>query len=52
VRLARADIEQYGPTRLSLMPADSFSRLTLGQFLDLLAFLRSQEQQDTLRVRK
>ena len=49
LRLAKDDIESIGPSRLSLMPDNAVAQLTLDQFIDLLAFLKSRKEQEGLR---
>lgn len=49
VRVAKDDVESLGPTKLSLMPDDTVARLGYDQFLDLLAFLKSKAEQESLR---
>jgi len=41
VRLARADIEDVQPSRVSVMPAGLDQQLTAGELADLLAFLKA-----------
>ncbi|MBX9579470.1 MAG: HEAT repeat domain-containing protein [Gemmataceae bacterium] len=49
VRLAKEDIEGISPTKLSLMPDNTVAPLGYDQFLDLLAFLKSKTEQESLR---
>ncbi|HEY3787440.1 MAG TPA: PVC-type heme-binding CxxCH protein [Urbifossiella sp.] len=49
VRFAKADIETIVPSKLSLMPDNVVSQLSYDQFIDLLAFLKSRAQQESLR---
>jgi quinoprotein glucose dehydrogenase len=48
-RLAKDDIEDITPSKLSLMPDNVVSQLSYDQFIDLLAFLKSRGQQESLR---
>jgi putative membrane-bound dehydrogenase-like protein len=41
IRIPRADIEDVQPSRISIMPAGLDQQLTLGEFADLLAFLKA-----------
>jgi putative heme-binding domain-containing protein len=41
VRIARADIEEVQPSRVSVMPAGLDQQLTPGDLADLLAFLKA-----------
>lgn len=49
VRVAKEDAEAVAPTRLSLMPDNTVAQLGYDQFLDLLAFLKSKSEQESLR---
>jgi quinoprotein glucose dehydrogenase len=49
IRIAAADIEELAPTRTSLMPDNVVTQLTLEQFLDLVAFLKSRPAQESVR---
>lgn len=49
VRLAKSDIEEVTPSRLSLMPDNTVAPLTFDQFIDLLAFLKNRPEQELLR---
>ena len=49
VRLLKDDIEQITATKTSLMPDDAAARLTYDQFIDVLAFLKSKKEQESLR---
>ncbi len=49
IRLPLADIEAFTTSGQSLMPSDAVSRLSFDQLLDLLAFLKSKDQQEGLR---
>jgi putative heme-binding domain-containing protein len=48
-RVAREDIESLTPSKLSLMPDNVVSQISYDQFIDLLAFLKSQKEQESLR---
>ena len=50
-RVVRTDIDELRPAPISLMPDDAVSQLNLGQFLDLLAFLKDRGVQESLRGR-
>jgi quinoprotein glucose dehydrogenase len=49
VRVAKTDIEEFTPTKESLMPDNVISQLTFDQFIDLVAFLRDRPAQESLR---
>ncbi len=49
VRLAREDIDKLEGIKTSLMPGDVVSQLSYEQFIDLVAFLKSRQQQESLR---
>ena len=49
VRLKRDDLDVLKPSKLSLMPDNVVSQLTYDQFIDLLAFLKSRAEQESLR---
>src|SRR5262249_22460055 len=49
LRFARTDIDQIAPSKVSLMPDNVVSQLTYDQFIDLLAFLKSRTEQESLR---
>ena len=49
VVIAKDDIDELSPSKVSLMPDDTIARLSFDQFIDLLAFLRSQREQESLR---
>lgn len=49
IRVAKDDIEELTPSKLSIMPEDAVAQLTFDQFIDLLAFLKSRPQQESLR---
>jgi putative heme-binding domain-containing protein len=44
VRLARSDIEDQQPSKVSIMPAGLDKQLSEQELADLLAFLRSRKQ--------
>jgi putative heme-binding domain-containing protein len=49
VRILKADLEEFTATPLSLMPDNAVSQLSYEQFIDLLAFLKSRKEQESLR---
>ncbi|MDW8244552.1 MAG: HEAT repeat domain-containing protein, partial [Thermogemmata sp.] len=49
VRIPRDQIESLTPLKVSLMPDNAVTLLTFDQFIDLLAFLKSRQEQETLR---
>jgi quinoprotein glucose dehydrogenase len=49
VRIARKDLDVLKSSNQSLMPDNVVSQLSYAQFLDLLAFLKSQKEQESLR---
>lgn len=49
VRIKRDDVDTLVPSKVSLMPDDVISQLTYEQFLDLVAFLKSRDAQESLR---
>ncbi|AMV28344.1 HEAT repeat protein [Gemmata sp. SH-PL17] len=48
-RIAKDEIEALTPSKLSLMPDNVVSQITFEQFIDLLAFLKSKAEQESLR---
>ncbi|QJW93691.1 PVC-type heme-binding CxxCH protein [Frigoriglobus tundricola] len=48
-RVARDEVEALTPSKLSLMPDNVASQLSYDQFIDLLAFLKSKKEQESLR---
>ncbi|HEV3436447.1 MAG TPA: PVC-type heme-binding CxxCH protein [Gemmata sp.] len=48
-RVAKEDIDSLSPTKLSLMPDNAVAQITYEQFIDLLAFLKSRKEQESLR---
>jgi putative membrane-bound dehydrogenase-like protein len=51
VRVARDDVDELVPSKVSLMPDDAVAQISYDQFVDLLAFLRSRPEQESLRTR-
>lgn len=49
IRLAKEDIDTITMSKLSLMPDNSVAQLNYNQFIDLLAFLKSRREQESLR---
>src|SRR5262249_4684475 len=49
VTIARKDLDELKPSPVSLMPDNVVSQLGYEQFIDLLAFLKSQKEQESLR---
>jgi putative membrane-bound dehydrogenase-like protein len=49
VRIAMKDVEELIPLKTSLMPDNAISQLTYEQFIDLMAFLKDQATQESLR---
>ncbi|QEL16306.1 PVC-type heme-binding CxxCH protein [Limnoglobus roseus] len=49
VRVKREDVDKLAPSKSSLMPDDAVSQLTYEEFIDLLAFLKSRDAQESLR---
>ncbi|MCI0703861.1 MAG: HEAT repeat domain-containing protein [Planctomycetia bacterium] len=48
-RIPKDEVDSLVPSKLSLMPDNVVSQLTYDQFIDLLAFLKSKKQQESLR---
>ncbi len=48
-RIDKEDVESLTPSKLSLMPDNVVSQISYAQFIDLLAFLKSRQQQESLR---
>ena len=46
VRLAKTDVASLTPSKVSLMPDNVVSQISYEQFIDLLAFLKSQKEQE------
>ena len=49
MRVAREDIEELIAQKTSLMPDNVVSQLSFDQFIDLVAFLKSRDEQESLR---
>jgi putative membrane-bound dehydrogenase-like protein len=49
VRIAKTDLDELTPSKLSLMPDNAVAQLSFDQFIDLLAFLKSRSAQESLR---
>ncbi|HVK17490.1 MAG TPA: PVC-type heme-binding CxxCH protein [Fimbriiglobus sp.] len=49
VRIAKEDLDELNPSKLSLMPDNAIAQLSFDQFIDLLAFLKSRSAQESLR---
>ncbi|MBA4067580.1 MAG: hypothetical protein C0501_28520 [Isosphaera sp.] len=49
VRVAKDEVASLTPTKVSLMPDNSVAQLRHDQFIDLLAFLKSRTEQESLR---
>jgi quinoprotein glucose dehydrogenase len=49
IRVAKDNIESLNPSKVSLMPDNAVAQITYDQFIDLLAFLKSQKEQESLR---
>jgi quinoprotein glucose dehydrogenase len=49
IRVAKEDIDSLNPSKVSLMPDNVVAQITYEQFIDLLAFLKSQKEQESLR---
>ena len=49
VRIDKKDLDEVTPSKLSLMPDNAISQLSYDQFIDLLAFLKSKKEQESLR---
>jgi len=49
VRIARDDIDELTPSKVSLMPDNAVAQLSFDQFIDLVAFLKNREVQQSLR---
>ena len=48
-RIEKDNIESLSPTKLSLMPDNVVAQINYDQFIDLLAFLKSKTEQESLR---
>ncbi|MEO2088241.1 MAG: PVC-type heme-binding CxxCH protein [Gemmataceae bacterium] len=49
VKIARKDLDELSAQKQSLMPDNVVSQLSYDQFIDLLAFLKSRKEQESLR---
>jgi len=49
IRVAKDEIESLTPSKVSLMPDNVVSQIRYDQFIDLLAFLKSKKEQESLR---
>ncbi len=49
VKIARKDLDKLTASKLSLMPDNVVSQLSYEQFVDLVAFLKSRKEQESLR---
>lgn len=49
VRLLKDDLDELTPLQTSLMPDNVVSQLTFDQFIDLIAFLKNRQAQESLR---
>ncbi|WP_020475471.1 PVC-type heme-binding CxxCH protein [Zavarzinella formosa] len=49
VRVPRAEVEELAPSKTSLMPDNVVSQLSFDQFVDLVAFLKNRQTQESLR---
>jgi quinoprotein glucose dehydrogenase len=49
VRVARNDIDELVALKTSLMPDNAVAQLSFDQFIDLVAFLKSRDAQESLR---
>src|SRR5262249_17968857 len=49
VRIPKTELEELRATKTSLMPENAVALLTFEQFLDLLAFLKDRDAQESLR---
>jgi putative heme-binding domain-containing protein len=48
-RVAKDDVDSLAPSKVSLMPDNVVAQITYEQFIDLLAFLKSRKEQESLR---
>jgi putative membrane-bound dehydrogenase-like protein len=48
-RVSKEEIDSLAPTKLSLMPDNVVAQISYDQFIDLLAFLKSRKEQESLR---
>ena len=49
VRIDKKDLDEVAASKISLMPDNAISQLSYDQFIDLLAFLKSKKEQESLR---
>ena len=49
VRIDKKDLDEVSASKISLMPDNAISQLNYDQFIDLLAFLKSKQEQESLR---
>jgi len=49
IRIDRRDLDELSPSKISLMPDNVVSQLSFDQFIDLLAFLKSRNEQELMR---
>jgi putative heme-binding domain-containing protein len=49
ITILRDNLEELNPSKVSLMPDNVVSQLSFDQFVDLVAFLKSKETQESLR---
>ena len=48
-RIAKDEVDSLDPSKMSLMPDNVVSQISYDQFIDLLAFLKSKKEQESLR---
>lgn len=48
-RIMKTDLDTLAPSKISLMPDNALSQLSYDQVLDLIAFLKSKKEQESLR---
>jgi quinoprotein glucose dehydrogenase len=48
-RIEKENIDSLTPTKVSLMPDNAVAQISYEQFIDLLAFLKSRQEQESLR---
>jgi len=49
MRIEKDNIDSLAPTKVSLMPDNVVAQISYDQFIDLLAFLKSKKEQESLR---
>lgn len=49
IRIAKKDLDDLEPSKVSLMPDNVISQLSFEQFIDLVAFLKDRSAQESLR---